>query len=311
MALNLSDPMFKGIYREKVCHPNDLKLVLQRALNCNVQSFLLTGTNYESSRQVLSIASSTSSYSTAGIHPTHSREFERDFPSIRELITSDRESHQRRIFAIGECGLDYDRLQFAGKEEQMLCFEKHFELTQSFNLPMFLHLRAADSDFLEILRRNRSKFTTGVVHSFDSSINTLNALLEMDLYIGINGCSLKTADNLKVVKEIPLDRLLIETDAPWCDIRPSHASFSHITANMDSLKTRFGIPSFKSFKKEKFEIGETVKSRNEPCNLAQILCVIASVKGIDPGLVADAVWENSKTFLGLDEISPFNSNFQI
>jgi TatD DNase family protein len=89
-------------------------------------------------------------------------------------------------------------------------------------------------------------------------------LINLDLYIGINGCSLKTDENLEVVKAIPVDRLLLETDAPWCEIRPTHASFKYWKNIEDSLKDVYTPPSKK---KEKFESGFMVKSRNEPCSM--------------------------------------------
>ena len=68
---------------------------------------------------------------------------------------------------------------------------------------------------INILKENRGKFSQAVIHSFDSNLEELKKFVELGCYIGINGCSLKTEDNLSVLKEIPLDKILIETDAPW------------------------------------------------------------------------------------------------
>ena len=309
VALNLADPMFKGIYRGKSGHANDFIYILKRAVVCNVCNFLLTGTNLESSKQVQLMATQISSYSTAGIHPTHAKEYKRDFEGIRSLLTENKTvpfENQRIIVAIGECGLDYDRLHFAEKEEQLLCFERHFDLAFEFQLPMFLHLRAADDDFLEMVAKNRSKFSRGVVHSFDGPLHTMKSLVDLDLFIGINGCSLKTAENINVVKEIPINRLLIETDAPWCDLRPSHASYPYLQKDLAIRMENLGIPSFKSIKKEKFVLGEMVKSRNEPSNLYQILFIIANIKEMDVNLLAETIFNNTQIFLGLEKVSPIH-----
>ena len=79
-------------------------------------------------------------------------------------------------------------------------------------------------EFADIVKANRHKFPTGVVHSFTGSKQELEALCDMGLYIGVNGCSMKTAENLEVVKQVPMERLMIETDCPYCDIRNSHHS---------------------------------------------------------------------------------------
>ena len=81
---------------------------------------------------------------------------------------------------IGECGLDYDRFEFADRTCQLEVFEPHFALAEKFNLPMYLHSRATGNEFIEIVRANRSRFTTGVVHSFTGTLEEMQQIIELD-----------------------------------------------------------------------------------------------------------------------------------
>merc|ERR1711920_819071 len=98
-----------------------------------------------------------------------------------------------RVVAIGECGLDYDRLQFCDKEQQMLGFLKQIDLADRYGLPMFLHSRNTSGDFVRVVSEHKDKIRGGgVVHSFDGSREELDALIALGYYIGLNGCSLRT-----------------------------------------------------------------------------------------------------------------------
>jgi TatD DNase family protein len=118
--------------------------------------------------------------------------------------------------AFGEIGLDYDRLFLCPQDQQRKYFEAQLDLAIDVQLPLFLHSRAAGEDFEQLLGLRLDKLPKkGLVHSFTGTVEEMRRLAAMGLDIGVNGCSMKTEENLEVVKEIPLDRLQIETDGPW------------------------------------------------------------------------------------------------
>lgn len=121
-----------------------------------------------------------------------------------------------RGVAFGEIGLDYDRLQHASEDTQRKYFEQQLDLAIEVQLPLFLHMRAASEDFGNILTPRLSRLPKrGLVHSFTGSREEMENLVALGFDIGINGCSMKTEENIGVVKAVPLDRLQIETDGPW------------------------------------------------------------------------------------------------
>ncbi|CAO3660474.1 unnamed protein product [Rhizopus stolonifer] len=276
---------------------DDFALILERAKKANVKKLFITGTNLSESKEAIEYIESNPEqakgflYSTVGCHPTRCSEFEEHpggpevyYEELLKLVQSE------SVIAIGECGLDYDRLQFCSKEVQKKYFEKQFDLAEKTNLPMFLHNRNTGQDFYDMIKANRHRFKNGVVHSFTGSMEEMKMLVELDLYIGVNGCSLKTEENLEVVKEIPENKLMIETDAPWCDIRPTHASYKYL---QHLSKEEMDIYSPISKKKEKFEMGLMVKSRNEPCTVGLVLHIVASIRNADPEQLSETIWKNT------------------
>ena len=117
----------------------------------------------------------------------------------------------------------------------------------------------------------------------------MKELLAAGLYIGVSGCSLKTKENMQVIKEIPLDRVLIESASPHCDIRPAYASYNMV-------KTRFPIKKFTQYNPEdkaQLEKDTLTKFRNEPCTIIQIIEVLSSLKSIPIITICKATYENS------------------
>ena len=129
-------------------------------------------------------------YTTLGVHPCRSAEVAP--ASFAEELWTHYEAMKSKIVAIGECGLDYDRFNYADKDTQLAVFPPHFDLAERTGLPMYLHSRATEGEFNRLVRENRSRFSGGVVHSFTGDLEDLNEILAMDLYVGVNGCSLKT-----------------------------------------------------------------------------------------------------------------------
>lgn len=326
IGVNLTDPVFRGSYHGKRAHSDDFDLVLSRANSAGVVAQILTGGNLAESRQALSLAQQCDNfYSTAGCHPTRTSEMESHpegaeayLGQIKELIQTDK-AEGGKVVAVGECGLDYDRLHFSPADVQKKHFASQLDLAIDVRLPLFLHSRAAHSDFADILRPKidaiHSALTqedkaqehkddpkakrVGVVHSFTGTIQEATELLDLGLFIGINGCSLKTQENLEMLDHIPLSRLMLETDAPWCDPRPTHASHSHIQSFKQSQPDLHALYQPPSVKKEKWKQDAMVKGRNEPCVIGLVAATVASVKGVTIEQLAQTATYNTRWLFNL------------
>ncbi|KAI3632073.1 hypothetical protein MIR68_009909 [Amoeboaphelidium protococcarum] len=285
IAVNVTDQMFRGAYHGKRVHGEDFKLMIDRAHQVGVTGILATGTSLKSSRQCIEVCKQYSNmFCTVGVHPTESQTFLKDpdghLHQLKQLI----QQNPNQVIAVGECGLDYDRLQFCPKDIQYKFFLKQLELALEVKLPLFLHNRNTGDDFVNVMRQY-GRGLTGVVHSFTGTMEEMKVLTqELGLSIGVNGCSMKTEENLEVVRQIPVDKLIVETDAPWCEIKQSHASYQFIDKEL--------LP-FRSVKKERFTEGAMVKGRNEPCQAVEVLYVLSKLKGIAYEELAGIVFQNT------------------
>ncbi|RYP03811.1 hypothetical protein DL765_010386 [Monosporascus sp. GIB2] len=274
IGINLADPIFRGIYHGTRRHPDDLGAVISRAKEVGCQKLIVTGSDFKSSRDALEIAKEYPGtvYTTAGIHPCSSAIFgaahaprdadghtppcdpdpsqpvsEEDEPDaaktasiiaeLEAIVAGARgRQHPSPLVALGEFGLDYDRLHYCPRRLQLHSFAAQLELARRLDppLPLFLHSRAAHGDFVGLLRAKLGARLEGlrgrraVVHSFTGTAAELRELLDLGLYVGVNGCSFKTAENCAVVREMDLSRLMLETDGPWCEIRPSHEGWKYL-----------------------------------------------------------------------------------
>ena len=239
IAANLADGQFSGTYNGKQYHESDIDDVIQRARDVGCERLLIVGGYLEDCKQSFKLAQKNESfYCTVGVHPCRVTEIdkhesqEKYIEELEKLIVE----FGDKCVAIGECGLDYDRLEFSSKEHQLKYFPFHFDLAQKYKKPMYLHNRNTGGDFVQMVKEHRHKFSSAVVHSFTGNLEEAKQIIDLDLYIGINGCSLKTKENLEVVKEIPLEKLMLETDCPYCEIRNTHAGASFIQTKFANKK---------------------------------------------------------------------------
>lgn len=241
----------------------DLDAVLARACAAGVHRQIITGTSIAASEAAAALAEARGLLSTAGVHPHDARHFDAaGLDVLAEL------ARREAVVAIGECGLDYDR-DFSPRADQRAAFAAQLDLAVDLQLPVFLHERAAHGDFSAILAERIHRLPAAVVHCFTGDGATLRAYLDLGAFIGITGwiCDDRRAHDLRAcVDQIPLDRILIETDAPYLtprDLRP---------------KPKGG--------------------RNEPAFLPHVAAAVASYMGVDLAALADATAENARRVFG-------------
>lgn len=204
IGVNLTDAAFD----------RDRDAVLERAWAAGISHMVLTATSLEGCQAVqeLCAADPLRLSCTAGIHPHEARHWSN--ASSNELRSFAKHSPVR---AIGECGLDFNR-DFSPRPQQVHCLEKQLALAAETGLPVFLHERDASERMLEILREYRDHLSRAVVHCFTGERQALYGYLDLDLHIGITGwvCDERRGTVLQtLVRDIPVSRLMLETDAPW------------------------------------------------------------------------------------------------
>ena len=241
----------------------DLPAVLDRAAKAGLERIVCLGIDRESSLASVRIARDFPLVVAAvGIQPNHVAEARPgDWDEIVRLAET-----EPRIVAIGETGLDryWDKTPFTKQEEY---FTRHMELAPRLNKPFVIHCREAEPDVVKALREEYARHgpPRAVMHSFSGDQAAARACLDMGLYISFAGMvTYPNAQNLRdVAKEVPLDRLLVETDSPYLAPQPVRGK------------------------------------RNEPAYVAHTAAILAQVKGVTPALIEEFTTRNAKTLFGL------------
>ncbi|NNM50704.1 MAG: TatD family hydrolase [Pseudomonadales bacterium] len=199
------------------CHLNLLDLVpfegsleaaLQDSRDRGVGAFICIGVDLETQPAVMAIAEAHQDvYATVGIHPNHVVEHI-DFEQLRHYAT------QRHVVAIGETGLDYHYTPESAVLQQA-SLEQHIQLAKDLDLPLVIHTREARRDTLDLLSQAGPR--AGVMHCFTEDWETAKRALDLGFYISFSGVlTFKNAQALReVAAQVPLDRLMVETDSPW------------------------------------------------------------------------------------------------
>lgn len=188
---------------------NDLDGVLSRANELGVNTFICVGTNMDDSRECLSLSETHENiYASAGVHPHDAKDAPEDYvDQIYDLLTFD------SMVAVGEMGLDYFR-NISEPDPQQIVFRTQMEIAQDLGKPVIFHNRDADTDVIKILKEFPD--VRGVAHCFSSDLATANAFIDLGYYISFSGnITFKNSHLPEVAKDLPLDRILVETDSPY------------------------------------------------------------------------------------------------
>ena len=235
---------------------NNIDQVLLNAKKENITNLLTIGTSLESSKKVLEIVNKYPNvYGAIGIHPNSTTG---NLDKLDEILMLKKKN--KKIIAFGETGLDYFYKR-SDKKDQIIAFEKHVEFSISEKIPVIIHTRDADDDTISIVKKYYKK-TNFLIHCFTGNLEFAKNLLNLNCLISFSGIiTFKKSNDLRdVVKYVPLEKMLIETDSPYL--------------SPDPLR------------------GKT----NEPANVKIVAENVALIKGISLNEVAELTTKNFKNF---------------
>ena len=245
---------------------HDRDAVLQRARDAGIVQMVVTGASREHSPKALALAQQHPGFlfATAGVHPHHAAEYTEECDTEMRALLAHAE-----VVAVGECGLDYFR-DFSPRPAQRRAFERQLQIAAETGKPLFLHQRDAHGDFMGLMKDFDGRLGPAVVHCFTGTREEMFDCLDNGWHIGITGwlCDERRGLHLReLVKHVPADRLMIETDAPYLLPRTVKPRPSH--------------------------------HRNEPKYLAHIVSELARDRGEDADAVAASTTATARRFFGL------------
>lgn len=228
------------LHFEKYVHTADE--VIERAKQHRVTKIICVGCSVSDSQKAVIFSESRDNvWATVGAHPHDGQDFLNNLDTSLQILKSLAESP--KVVAIGEIGLDYFH-SHSSKKDQARALRAQIEMGLPIKKPFVFHVRDAWEDFWPIL--DSYSGITGVVHSFSADQVQLNEILKRDLLVGINGIMTFTKDQrqLDAAKKIPLDRMLLETDAPFLTPAPFRGTICesyHIRVIAEFISNLIGV----------------------------------------------------------------------
>jgi TatD DNase family protein len=262
--MNLAMKLFDShCHLDDRSYENELESVVKRANEAELRAMMVVGTGLQSSRRAINISHMFDGlYASVGIHP-HDAEHctEQKLTQLKQL------AKDPRVKAWGEIGLDFNRM-YSPREDQERWFIRQLEISREMALPVIFHERETRGRFLEILDAHWEPHRSGVVHCFSGNGSELDAYLALGLFIGITGIvTIKSRGEplRQLVRRIPAEHLVVETDAPY------------LTPTPQRNKHR----------------------RNEPAFVRTVLLKLAQVREEAPEQLAATLWDNTCRLYGI------------
>ena len=244
---HLDDPSFEP----------DFEAVCERAATAQVMRMLVVGVDRETSQRAVALAERHDAlYASVGVHPHDAR-------SCSEAVLAQLQTLARspKVVAWGEIGLDFNRMH-SPREDQERWLLRQLAIADRLHLPLIFHERDSGGRLLEILEETHGGGRCGVIHCFSGIRSELLRYLDLGFHIGITGIVTmreRGAELRRMLPDIPADRLLVETDAPYLTPAPQRNKIR----------------------------------RNEPALVRDVLMAVADVRGEDPGMLAERIWQNT------------------